>query len=34
MIGQRWDQQAVARRLEEAADVLARLPDERLRGVL
>jgi hypothetical protein len=33
MIGQRWDQQAVARRLEEAADVLARLPDERLRGV-
>ena len=28
----RWDQQAVARRLEEAADVLARLPEERVRG--
>ena len=33
MIGQRWDQEAVARRLEEAADVLARLPDERVRGL-
>jgi hypothetical protein len=32
MIGQRWDQEAVARRLEEAADVLARLPEERVRG--
>ena len=33
MIGQRWDNEAVARRLEEAADVLARLPDERVRGL-
>jgi hypothetical protein len=33
MIEQRWDNEAVARRLEEAADVLARLPDERVRGI-
>jgi hypothetical protein len=33
MIEQRWDNEAVARRLEEAADVLARLPDERVRGL-
>jgi hypothetical protein len=32
MIGQRWDQEAVARRLEEAADVLARLPEGTVRG--
>ena len=32
MIEQRWDKEAVARRLEEAADVLARLPEERVRG--
>jgi hypothetical protein len=32
MSGQRWDQEAVARRLQEAADVLARLPEERARG--
>ena len=32
MIGQRWDQETVARRLQEAADVLARLPQERARG--
>ena len=32
MSAQRWDQEAVARRLEEAADVLARLPEERVRG--
>jgi hypothetical protein len=32
VIEQRWDNEAVARRLEEAADVLARLPDERARG--
>jgi hypothetical protein len=28
-----WDMPAVARRLEEAADVLARLPEERARGL-
>jgi hypothetical protein len=33
MIEQRWDNDAVAKRLEEAADVLARLPDERVRGL-
>ena len=33
MSEQRWDNEAVARRLEEAADVLARLPDERVRGL-
>ena len=33
MIEQRWDNEAVARRLEEAADVLARLPDDRVRGL-
>ena len=33
MIEQRWDNEAVAKRLEEAADVLARLPDERVRGL-
>jgi hypothetical protein len=33
MIEQRWDNEIVARRLEEAADTLARLPDERARGL-
>jgi hypothetical protein len=33
MIGQRWDNEAVAMRLEEAADVLSRLPEERIRGL-
>jgi hypothetical protein len=33
MIGPRWDQEAVAGRLEEAVDVLARLPDEQARGL-
>jgi Domain of unknown function (DUF6362) len=33
MIGQHWDQEAVASRLEEAVDVLARLPEARVRGV-
>ena len=33
MIEQRWDNEVVARRLEEAADALARLPDERVRGL-
>jgi Domain of unknown function (DUF6362) len=28
-----WDQQTVAGRLEEAVDVLARLPDEQVRGL-
>jgi Domain of unknown function (DUF6362) len=28
-----WDMQAVARRLEEAAEVLARLPEARARGL-
>ena len=32
MSEQRWDSQVVARRLEEAADTLARLPDERVNG--
>ena len=32
MIEPRWDQERVARRLEEAVDVLARLPEERVRG--
>jgi hypothetical protein len=32
MIEQRWDSHVVARRLEEAADTLARLPDQRVRG--
>jgi Domain of unknown function (DUF6362) len=32
MIEQRWDNEVVARRLEEAADTLARLPDQRVRG--
>ena len=32
MIGQHWDQEAVASRLEEAVDVLARLPEERAPG--
>jgi hypothetical protein len=31
--GPRWDQQTVAARLEEAVDVLARLPEERIHGV-
>jgi hypothetical protein len=33
MTEQRWDQEAVAARLEEAVDVLARLPDEQMRGL-
>jgi Domain of unknown function (DUF6362) len=33
MIAQRWDNEVVARRLEEAADVLSRLPDDRVRGL-
>ena len=33
MTAQRWDKEAVAMRLEEAADVLARLPEERGRGL-
>jgi hypothetical protein len=33
MSDHRWDQKAVAARLKEAADVLAWLPAERLRGV-
>jgi hypothetical protein len=33
VIVQRWDQEAVAGRLEEAVDVLARLPDEQVRGL-
>jgi Domain of unknown function (DUF6362) len=33
MIGPRWDQEAVAGRLEEAVDVLARLPEEHVRGL-
>jgi Domain of unknown function (DUF6362) len=32
MIEQRWDKEVVARRLEEAADVLSRLPDRRAGG--
>jgi hypothetical protein len=33
MIEQRWDNETVAKRLEEAADVLARLPEERVCGL-
>jgi Domain of unknown function (DUF6362) len=33
MIGPHWDQEAVASRLEEAVDVLARLPNEQGRGL-
>ena len=33
MTEQRWGQETVARRLEEAADVLARLPDDGVRGL-
>jgi hypothetical protein len=33
MIGPHWDQEAVASRLEEAVDVLARLPNEQVRGL-
>jgi hypothetical protein len=33
MIERRWDNEIVARRLAEAADTLARLPDERVRGL-
>jgi hypothetical protein len=33
MIGSRWDQETVASRLEKAADVLARLPEARMRGL-
>jgi hypothetical protein len=33
MIEQRWDSQVVAKRLEEAADTLARLPEQRVHGV-
>jgi Domain of unknown function (DUF6362) len=32
MIEQRWNSHVAARRLEEAADTLARLPDERVHG--
>ena len=32
MTERRWDKETVARRLQEAADVLARLPEERARG--
>lgn len=33
LAGQPWDNHAVAERLEEAVDVLARLPKERVRGL-
>jgi len=33
MIGSRWDHETVASRLEEAIDVLARLPEARVRGL-
>jgi Domain of unknown function (DUF6362) len=33
MIGPHWDQEVVASRLEEAVDVLARLPNEQVRGL-
>jgi hypothetical protein len=33
LAGQHWDNQAVAERLEEAVDVLARLPEERVCGL-
>jgi hypothetical protein len=33
MMEQRWDNEVVARRLEEATDVLSRLPDDRVRGL-
>jgi hypothetical protein len=33
LAGPRWTSEAVARRLEEAADVLARLPDDRVHGL-
>jgi hypothetical protein len=33
LAGHRWNNEAVAARLEEAVDVLARLPDERIHGV-
>jgi hypothetical protein len=33
MMVQHWDNEAVVRRLEEAVDVLARLPDEQVRGL-
>jgi hypothetical protein len=33
VIEQRWDHEAVAGRLEEAVDVLARLPDGQVRGL-
>jgi hypothetical protein len=33
MIGRHWNQEAVARRLQKAVDVLARLPDEQVRGL-
>jgi hypothetical protein len=32
-VGPRWDKDAVARRLEEAVDVLARLPEARVRAL-
>jgi hypothetical protein len=32
LAGQHWDNHAVAERLAEAVDVLARLPEERVRG--
>ena len=33
LAGRSWDQEAVAERLEEALDVLARLPEERVCGM-
>ena len=33
MMGLRWDQETVASRLEEAVDVLVRLPEARVRGL-
>jgi hypothetical protein len=33
MIEQRWDNEIVAKRLEEAADVLSRLPDRKAGGL-
>jgi hypothetical protein len=33
MSEQRWDKDSVARRLEKAADVLARLPEEKVCGI-
>jgi hypothetical protein len=33
VVEQRWSEEAVARRLEEAVDVLARLPEDAARGI-